>query len=58
MKVMIVYGAPDFRALTRKVAPHEVAECDLVIGLNEEGSEGVVLKDRYGKTGNPVKVVS
>lgn len=57
-RVLVVIGTTEARSLSRVVAVHEAAEADLIIGLNEECSDGMVLKDRYGKTDVPVKVVS
>lgn len=52
-KVVVVIGG-DWR---RKMDPADAAEADMVIALNEECSEGKLVKDRFGKE-QPVKVVS
>lgn len=57
-RVMVVVGAYTDAEVHRKVATHEIAEADMVIGLNEECSDGRVVKDRYGKNDVPVKVVN
>lgn len=58
MKVLIVYDAATLHTAGVRGSVSELAEADVVIGLNEEGSEGTILKDRWGKPGTPVKVVS
>lgn len=57
-RVLLVIGATTGQAMHRLVQQYEVAEADIVIGTNEEVSEGVVLKDRWGKDGVPVKIVN
>jgi hypothetical protein len=56
-KVMVVFDAETPQDLRGKVDLGEVGEADLVIGLNAEGTAGVIHKDRHGLPGTEVKVV-
>lgn len=55
--VIIVYDAESIGDLRDKLSNQEMQSADIVVGMNADGTEGVIFKDRYGPEGSKVLVV-